>query len=274
MIYKPMLAKDSKVRQTGSGWIVERKWDGMRAMVHLTEERTFIWSRTGQDLRERFPELLDLHERVGVPCVLDGEIVAMVDPDQENLELLQDHRKLGVTCTIKFFDVLEVTGTPALSLPLWQRRDLLMEILIGTEFDVPELLPYGQEIPEHWEGVISKVAESTYEPGKRRASWTKWKFTKRATLRICGLTAGKGARASSFGACEVEDGDGIKRGQVGSGFNDALIAEIERLWDFWIREGGDRPLIDVEYRFMSKTGLMVNTAYKGVRYDKMEADRF
>lgn len=274
MRYHPQLAKDSKVFQSGSGWIVERKWDGMRALFQLSENETHIFSRTGQDLRPQFPELLDLHERVGVPCVLDGEIVAMGKDDVEDLELLQlrlndklARRQDEVPVQVQIFDVLEVQGTSIIHCPLWQRRNLLLDILEGSGLDMPIVLPPGQEIPSHWEGVVSKRDDSTYQCGKRRSTWLKWKFTHRATLIATGLTPGKGARSSSFGAVTVSDANGVPRGQVGSGFNESSLREImDRM------AAGELVLIEVEYRFLSKTGLMVNTAFKGVRHDKVVAD--
>ncbi len=134
-----------------------------------------------------------------------------------------------------------------------------------------ETLPEGakvEDIPKFWEGTISKLKNSRYESGKRRASWQKYKFKQSATLRVIGLTPGIGARASTFGSAIVADQNGVTRGQVGSGFTDD---DIQLLMDAQVT--GDWPLIEVEYRFLSgKNGLLVNTAYKGIRKDKTEAD--
>lgn len=275
MRYEPMLCKESKVYKHGPEWLVERKWDGMRALFELDPvEGTRIFSRTGQDLREQFPELLDLHERVGVSCVLDGEIVSLDDEGVEDLERLQmrlgdklARRRMEFPVHVVFFDVLETMGHAVLSQPLFARRNLLSAILDGSGLEMSETLENGDPVPAHWEGVVSKLRHSTYQCGKRRSIWIKWKFTHRATLQVSGLTEGKGARASSFGACEVVDANGVPRGQVGSGFTqEALLEIMEKFYS-------DIPIfIEVEYRFLSKTGLMVNTAFKGIRYDKTEAD--
>lgn len=282
MKYDVQLAKESADFQSGPGWIVERKWDGMRALFELSEDETRIFSRTGQDLCPQFPELCDLHIRVGVPCVLDGEVVAMVQDaewdDKEDLELLQmrlgdkkARRQCIIPVEVRFFDVLEVQGQTVTQMQLWERRDLLASVLDNTEFELPQVLSYMDDIPSHWEGTVSKRDDSRYECGKRRSSWSKWKFTLRATLRVSDLTPGKGARANSFGAAAVVDEDGVLRGQVGSGFTESHIAEMLR--QFADPDPDVGILIDVEYRFLSKTGLMVNTSFKGFRPDKSEADR-
>lgn len=289
MKYAPQLAHTSMELVRGPGWIVERKWDGMRALFEISKERTLIFSRTGQDLCPQFPELCDLHKRLGIhgildtedSIILDGEIVAFREPGIEDLELLQmrlgdkqARRQADIPVEVRFFDVLEMLATDIRDRTLLDRRIVLSRLLDMSKgrFDMPELLPDGEAIPEHWEGTVSKKADSRYESGKRRRTWSKWKFVKRATLRVSGLTAGKGARSSSFGAAQVEDEGGTHRGQVGSGFTTDAIARMEREWDAWIENGGQRPLIEVEYRFLSKTGLLVNTAFKGFRDDKREAD--
>lgn len=283
MKYQPQLAKIPGKSQRDllpGTWIIERKWDGMRAIFEISETETLIFSRTGQDLRPQFPELLNLHERVGASCILDGEIIAL-DPEAqngptENLERLQlrlgdklARRRDEVPVEVRFFDILELLGQDARSLPLIDRRKLMVQLpgfSAGT-FQMPEIVETLADTPAHWEGTIAKRADSPYSSGKRNADWLKFKFTQRATLRLHSLTPGKGARASSFGAVVVEDENGAIRGQVGSGFSDPAIEQILELV-----ADGKQPLIEVEYRFLSKTGLLVNTAFKGIRTDKTEAD--
>src|ERR1700761_3059596 len=59
-----------------SDWIVEWKWDGIRAQLVKRAGRVWIWSR-GEDLvTERFPELVSLGEALPDGTVIDGEILA------------------------------------------------------------------------------------------------------------------------------------------------------------------------------------------------------
>lgn len=275
MKFQVQLAKDDKDFHSGPEWFVERKWDGMRAIFEISEDETRIFSRTGQDLRPQFPELQELHTVLS-PAILDGEIVSVMD-GSEDLERLQlrisqknptSELMEKVPITVKFFDILEKDGEDVRSQTFLNRKFLLIDA-VGPHF-VVETLPHDiqeHQIPREWEGVVSKRASSIYESGRRRSSWLKYKFVQSATLRVTGLTPGKGARASSFGAIVVEDGNGIHRGQVGSGFSPESINQILKL----VEVHGSF-LIEVEYRFLSKSGLMVNTAYKGVRFDKSEAD--
>lgn len=270
-------------------WEVQRKWDGMRALFHILPGETLIFSRTGQDLRDQFPELSTLHEHFEHPAILDGEIVAYEEEygrERENLELLQmrlgdkkARRRHEIPVSVVFFDVLAAalgesqTRFDGGQHPLSERLNVLRMMLVDTPFDMPVSLESGDRVPAHWEGVVAKKANSPYRPGKRTSEWLKFKAVKRATLRATGLTPGKGSREGSFGAILVEDLQGVHRGQVGSGFSDAVITEIEDWGNWWLHsEREDWPLVEVEYRFLSKTGLMVNTAYKGHRQDKEQPD--
>lgn len=260
-------------------WVRERKWDGMRAIFELSPDGTRIFSRTGQDLLPQFPELWAIHLLFDSPCVLDGEIVALSpeNPDLEVLELLQmragdkQARRLDeIPVDVRFFDILELGTSDLRDLPLETRQSTLGYLLDVADLPQIEILPDGAETPSHWEGTVAKRKGSRYCSGKRNADWLKFKFTQRATLRAVGLTPGKNARSDSFGAILVEDENGVPRGQVGSGFPDAALTEI---MDTQYRLGVQGlPLIEVEYRFISKTGLMVNTAFKGFRPDKEVAD--
>lgn len=288
MKYKPQLAKVGKGDSPPEGWIVERKWDGMRALFEIHCDRTEIFSRTGQDLLPQFPELHRLHEKLP-PCILDGEIVAFMQGGlpttpgggREDLELLQmrlgdkaARRKDDIPVEVCFFDVLEGDGKSNLHESLLWRKFLLSKILSGTPWGMPETLQPGEETPRHWEGTVAKDPHSVYSVGKRNNSWQKYKFVERATLRVTGMTPGLGRREGAFGALLVADAEGVERGQVGSGFSDSAIAEIlDWEWDGEaLAEGRESHFIEVEYRFISKNGLLVNTAFKGIRSDKESAD--
>ena len=61
-----------------SPWALELKWDGIRAIVTVDPDaRTWsVRTRGGHDVTAGYPELAELLDRVHVPAVLDGEIIA------------------------------------------------------------------------------------------------------------------------------------------------------------------------------------------------------
>ena len=57
------------------GW--ELKWDGLRAIAHVSRGNVRLLSRNDKDMAASYPELAVLAERVSTPVILDGEIVAL-----------------------------------------------------------------------------------------------------------------------------------------------------------------------------------------------------
>jgi len=70
----------ASVPPSGSDWVYEIKWDGMRALVRNGDGRIVIRSRHGVDFTSRFPELGLLAAAVPASTILDGEIVRGVTP--------------------------------------------------------------------------------------------------------------------------------------------------------------------------------------------------
>jgi DNA ligase-1 len=56
-------------------WLVEWKWDGIRAQLVKRDGQLWVWSRGEELLTERFPELQALAGRLPDGTVIDGEIV-------------------------------------------------------------------------------------------------------------------------------------------------------------------------------------------------------
>lgn len=62
-------------------WLVEWKWDGIRAQVVRRDGQAWIWSRGEELVTDRYPELAAMAAQWPEGTVLDGEIVVWVDPD-------------------------------------------------------------------------------------------------------------------------------------------------------------------------------------------------
>jgi bifunctional non-homologous end joining protein LigD len=84
---------------------------------------------------------------------------------------------------------------------------------------------------ERLEGVVAKRSSSRYLPGPRRTGdWVKLKCERDDEFVVVGLTRGRGSRAE-LGALDVASHDGerlVVRGKVGSGLDQATVAEILR----------------------------------------------
>jgi DNA ligase-1 len=134
-------------------WLVEYKWDGIRAQMLRragpAEEggrpRTLIWSRGEEIVTEQFPEIVAASAALPVGTVLDGEILAWRHDDSHGGEgaalgfnalqtrLNRKNAQPGLFdvegVVFVAFDVLEYEGRDVRESPLYARRELLERIL-------------------------------------------------------------------------------------------------------------------------------------------------
>ena len=74
---KPMLATPVESLPDGAGWAFEFKWDGVRALLDVSEQGVRIASRNGNDITAAYPELVAAYADAG-DALVDGEVVAFV----------------------------------------------------------------------------------------------------------------------------------------------------------------------------------------------------
>jgi len=56
-------------------WLVEHKWDGMRAQLIVRKGQLFVWSRGEELVTDKYPEFEIFTEVLPDGTVLDGEIL-------------------------------------------------------------------------------------------------------------------------------------------------------------------------------------------------------
>src|SRR5690242_1556511 len=87
----PMLASLVKDLPEGSNWSYEVKLDGFRCVAVKDQEKTRLYSRRGNQLTSRFPEIAKcLTEKFPPDTTLDGEIVALNEKGLPSFNLLQN----------------------------------------------------------------------------------------------------------------------------------------------------------------------------------------
>ncbi|MDF3053430.1 MAG: dependent ligase, partial [Geminicoccaceae bacterium] len=74
-------------------WIVEWKWDGIRAQLIRRTGRTFLWSRGDELLAGRFPEIEEAGALLPDGTVIDGEVLPWLDGTP--LPFAQLQRRIG-----------------------------------------------------------------------------------------------------------------------------------------------------------------------------------
>ena len=248
----PMLASDADEALTRPGWLHEPKLDGYRALAFVTEGRVTLRSRSGLDITASFPAIVaELAQQPLQPMILDGELVTFENgrPSFNAMQKraqLSTARELGeaeqsLPTVFYAFDLLHLLGLNLRGAPYENRRRYLNQCLfplahlqpVHAETDAYTL--YQASIAAGLEGIVSKKADSVYESGRRSRSWLKVKAVQTAEFVVGGFTTGEGHRRDGFGALLLGYGDdhGELRyaGHVGSGFDDATVADLRRRLD-------------------------------------------
>lgn len=220
-IIKPMLAKPGVLPDEQDNCSFEIKWDGIRAVFYLEQNKYKLLSRNLKDITGQYPEFLALAEAAGRSCtdlILDGEIVAFNSSGlpsfsrlQHRMGLTQDKTILEMMTKVPahymIFDILLLNGNLLLPKTYSERRSILEGLqLDGAHWQTPdyktgdgrEILAASRKLG--LEGIIAKRLDSCYQPGKRTGAWLKIKNQRRQELLIGGWVPGQGARAGTIGA--------------------------------------------------------------------------
>lgn len=256
-----MLATDTRRLPAEEGWAFEIKWDGVRAVARIESESVRIFSRRGDEISERYPELVSPTPLAGRTATIDGEIVAIDDDGRPSFQLLQ--QRMGATSpltvqrraaetpvTFMAFDLLELDSEDATGRPYEQRRELLVALgLEGEHWQVPRhhvgdggaLLEAARR--QGLEGVVAKRLGSPYRPGTRSRDWLKLRLKRRQDFVIGGWMRGDGGRSGRVGSLLLGVWDATpeqaeRRGQpqrlvyaggVGSGLSERTIDRLGEL---------------------------------------------
>jgi DNA ligase D-like protein (predicted ligase)/DNA ligase D-like protein (predicted polymerase)/DNA ligase D-like protein (predicted 3'-phosphoesterase) len=235
----PMLATHGSVAKfTAAQWAFEGKWDGYRLLVDADHGSVLLRTRSGRDVTGEYPQLEAVAaELADHHVLLDGEVVAL---DESGVPSFGEMQNRVRATRIEFwaFDLLSVDGRSLLKAKYRDRRRLLETLAEGTELIVPPLVSGdGAEALEHsraqrWEGVVAKKWDSTYQPGRRSASWIKDKHWNTQEIVIGGWRQGEGGRSSGIGALlmGIPGVNGLDFvGRVGTGFSEKELTKLKKL---------------------------------------------
>jgi bifunctional non-homologous end joining protein LigD len=215
----------------GSGWLHEMKYDGYRCELAIGGGEAKVYTRSGLDWSDKFPEIVAAARELEVgSALLDGEIVKLSESGNTGFSALQQAiSEGGRGLSLFLFDALEIEGEDLTRLPNIERKARLAS-LVGE--GKPPFILYAEHIVGQGEqlfeamceagqeGIISKRAESPYR-GDRTKSWLKVKCTHRQEFVIVGWSEsdkkGRGFRALLLG---LNEGGTLRyAGKVGTGFS-------------------------------------------------------
>ncbi|TXH60361.1 MAG: ATP-dependent DNA ligase [Burkholderiaceae bacterium] len=205
-------------------WLVEWKYDGIRAQLVRRDGQCWIWSRGEELVTERFPEVVAAAGALPDGTVLDGEVVAWKDGALAPFQLLQQRigrktlsKKVLADAPVSFiaYDLLEAQGDDWRERPQHERRAALEVLLQGLPLQLSprvegsswaELASLREQSRERRvEGFMLKQREARYGIGRRKqddlvsGTWWKWKIAPLSVDAVLVYAqAGHGRRASVY----------------------------------------------------------------------------
>jgi DNA ligase-1 len=214
-------------------WLVEWKWDGIRAQLVMRAGGAWLWSRGEELVTERFPEIdraarafASVLAPAGEGVVLDGEVLAWDAQAARPLPFAVLQKRVtrrtttpavlrAAPAAFVAYDLLEWRGEDWRARPQAERRAMLESLVAAAP--VPGLALSPRVVADNWdalaalragsrergvEGFMLKRLASAYGVGRTKADggdWWKWKvdpFSVDAVLVYA--QRGHGRRASLY----------------------------------------------------------------------------
>jgi DNA ligase-1 len=239
-------------------WQAEWKWDGIRAQLIKRDGKIFIWSR-GEDLAtEKFPELHPFLNALPDGTVLDGEILSFQNGLPMPFNVLQTRigrknlsKKILEDSPVALiaYDCLEYAGEDIRTKNQSQRREILEQLQSATPF--PDIFRISALISfSSWdelatlregsramiaEGIMLKRKSATYQVGRRRGDWWKWKIDPLSVDAVMIYAQkGHGRRADLYTDYTFAVWDGDKLVPFAKAYSGLTDAEINKV-DYFIK---------------------------------------
>lgn len=255
MLATPVLDLVEVAKRFPPPYVVEDKYDGVRAQVHKEGDRVELYSRTFDRVTTRFPELIPALRAIPGTFVLDAEVLG-VDAAGRAIPFTRFQTRLGrkvvsdelqrdLPATLVVFDMLERDGRPLLDVPLTERQAALSglplrpplvfarsaEVIAGGAELVAVLdAEFASARERGNEGLMVKDPRSPYRPGRRGMEWLKVKRALRTLdVVVTAVEWGHGKRRGVLSdyTFAVRDGDEyLNVGKAYSGLTDLEIAEM------------------------------------------------
>jgi len=253
MLASPMAYAETYDELAGSTWLLEDKYDGIRAQAHVHGDTVRLFSRRLNDVTDSYPEIASVLRAVEHDVILDGEIVAMRDgrvlPFRELQARLQrktvaDELLSGVPLAYVVFDLIALGDELLVDEPLARRRERLADTVVARDtlllapFDAVEEI-VAPDVNDRFEaarrrgneGLMIKRADAPYAPGRRGKWWLKLK-RELTTLDVVVVAVewGHGKRSKVLSdytfAVRGDDGKLVAIGKAYSGLTDVEIAQL------------------------------------------------
>ena len=253
MLATPAADLTDVARTMPEEFLIEDKFDGIRAQAHVENGRVAIYSRTMDEITHRFPELIGPLRSLPTAVIIDGEIVPA--NDETILPFSELQKRLGrknvgtqllkaVPVVLVAYDLLYADGKVLIDQPLSERRHLLDQLVPERgplRMSEGKLLREAALLDDQFElarargneGLMIKSPSSAYKPGRRGRDWLKLKRAI-ATLDVAvtAVEVGHGKRRNLLSdytfAVRRSEGDDelLNIGKAYSGLTDQELTDM------------------------------------------------
>jgi DNA ligase-1 len=261
MLAQPLATPEEIVAVMPRPFVIEDKYDGIRAQAHIDGDEVRLFSRTLDDITHGYPDVVTALRGIGTGLVLDGELIA-VDPDDRRrarpfavLQRRLGRKKPSAELLAEFpaafvaYDLLAIDHELVLGSSYDVRRSHLLSLLWRNDcafVAANRRCESADEVEEGFtgaraagnEGLIAKDPASPYTPGRRGKSWVKLKRAL-ATLDVVvtGVERGHGRRNHVLSdytfAVRASESDPtlLNVGKAYNGLTDVEIAELTKRFE-------------------------------------------
>ncbi len=297
---KPMLAQISEsldeIFDENDSFALEYKLDGIRIQVHRQGDEVRIFSRQLKDITSHFPELVRHAMTLSVDrFILDGEaigvdkkgrpvpfqVLARRTTRKKNISEMQH----DVPVLPQYFDLLYLSGEDLTRKTYAERVEILHNFIKEKNHLAARSVPisrkdarvfYEQSLSRGNEGVVVKVLDSEYRPGKRGKHWFKIKSAHTIDCVILAAEWGHGRRHGllsnlHLGVLDETKAKYLMVGKTFKGLTDKMLRWMtdnlpkykvhEDRWTVYVK-----PVVVVEIAF--------NEVQKSPKYESGAALRF
>lgn len=255
MLSNPIDADKDLEKLDPKDFSAEWKWDGIRVQLVLGDGAASLFSRTGDDIAQAFPDVVD---NVFGQAVLDGELLVGAGFEAGAFNDLQQ-RLNRKTATIKHLQELPAfirvydmlfDGREDIRALGWTARRARLEAWFGrnpqTRLDLSPILEFGGwdaladlrrsgAAEQGHEGVMLKLRTSPYVPGRPRGYWFKWKRDPNVVDAVLMYAQrGHGKRSSFYSDYTFGVWKGNEIVPIGKAYFGFTDEELKQL-DKWIR---------------------------------------
>lgn len=289
---KPMLLTmgDNNEIVDSDKWIYDIKWDGWRILLHKDKNRIEAFTRHGNNVTAKFPELQSIGKSIKADkAIIDCEGVVLrngisVFDDFNYRGRLSNKDKINQAtithpATFIAFDIL-TTDKSIMNKALIERKDILNSIVDPSNelLITPSVVGNGSNVfnitkDKGMEGVVGKRTNSTYKTNHRSHDWLKFKHFKYMDVVILGykenpftmIVGSQSSNGKYRPVASVEFGFKHEEKAAFREIAKQIITKVERDV-IWVE-----PSLQCKVQYLEKTstGSLRIASFKGFNFDKV-----